>query len=72
MKDTFKETDEQNENENGVIKKVIDLTFYKVHFKKIERPITFLKIKKNISNIHYSEPYCAVNYIAIFSPPPEA
>jgi len=73
IKDTFKETDEQgDEDNNGFIKKVVDLKFYQVHFEEETIPTILSNIKNNSTFVHYTQPFCAVNYITIFSPPPEA
>lgn len=73
IKDAFKESDEQGDEDNsGFIKKVVDLKFYKVCFEEETIPEILSDIKNNSTNVHYSQPICAVNYITIFSPPPEA
>lgn len=70
--DTFKETDEQGNEENGFIKKVIDIKFYRITVEEITTPILLTNIKNNSTKVHYSEPFCAANYLSVFSPPPEA
>ncbi len=72
IQDAFKETDEPGDENSGFIKKVIDITFYQVHFEEETISMLLSNIKNNSTNVHYSEPFCAANYSSIFSPPPEA
>jgi hypothetical protein len=72
IKDAFEETDEQGDENSGFIKKVVDVKFHQVHFDEEIIPVLLSNIKNNSTKVHYSEPFCATNYISIFSPPPEA
>lgn len=72
IENAFPESDEQGDEESGFVKKIVDIKFHQVSFKETEKPISLSNIKNKNTQIYYSESFCAINYISIFSPPPEA
>jgi hypothetical protein len=72
IKDAFSESDENDQEDNGLIKKITSFEFCKIHH-PIDDKIVFYPVEINsIAFLYYKVPSLPVNYIEVFSPPPEA
>jgi hypothetical protein len=71
IEDAFSEHDEQGDEENGFIKKIVDIKFYQVTFDDETISSQLKNLKNKNTKIIFSDPFCTTIYITIFSPPPE-
>lgn len=72
IKDVFSERDENDQEENGFIKKITSLEFCKVHYPIVDKTVFFPVAINSIAFLNYKLPSLPLNYIEVFSPPPEA